>query len=145
MAGFVNRVFLMGNLTKDPEVKTVNNTVCNVGIAVNRKWKDRDGNACEEVTFVDLEAWGRTAEIMGQYLRKGSPVFIEGRLKLDQWTDRDNNRRQRLKVVVDTMQMLGSGQGDGGGQQQTAAPAQAQTQSAVTHIPADTMDDEPPF
>ncbi len=80
-----NKVLLMGNLTRDVELKQTagNQSVAEIGLAVNRRFKDRDGNDREETTFVDCEAWGRTAEVMAQYLAKGRPVFIEGRLKLD--------------------------------------------------------------
>ncbi len=113
----LNRVYLMGNLTRDPQLRqTPNNTsVCNVGVAVNRQYTDGGGNRQEETTFVDMEAWGRTAEVMSQYLQKGRPVFIEGRLKLDQWQDRDGNNRSKLRVVVENMQFVdGNGSGRGG-------------------------------
>ena len=86
MAGSVNKVFLMGNLTRDIQVKhTANNTaVANIGLAVNRRYRNNAGEMQEETTFVDCEAWGRTAETMGKYLSKGRPVFIEGRLRLNE-------------------------------------------------------------
>ena len=81
-----NKVLIMGNLTRDPELKQTpsNQPVAQIGLAMNRKFKDREGNMREEVTYVDCEAWGRTAEVMAQYLSKGKPVFVEGRLKLEQ-------------------------------------------------------------
>ena len=116
MAGNLNKVFLMGNLTRDVELKKTpsNMSVANVGLAVNRQYRVNDENR-EETTFVDCEAWGRTAEVMGQYLRKGRPVFVEGRLKLDQWQDRDGNNRSKLKVVIDNFQFVDSRSGEGGG------------------------------
>lgn len=111
MASF-NRVILLGNLTRDPEVKytQTGTPVCTVGLAVNHRWTDKSGEKREEVTFVDVDLWGRTAEIAGEYLGKGRPVLIEGRLKLEQWVDRnDGTKRSRLKVVGESMQLLGSG------------------------------------
>jgi single-strand DNA-binding protein len=116
----LNRVLLMGNLTRDPELRyTPNNqAVCNVGIAVNRRWRNQQGEQQEETTFVDCEAWGRAAEVINQYMKKGRPIFVEGRLKLDQWQDKDGGNRSKLKVVVESFQFVDSregGGGDGGG------------------------------
>ena len=113
-----NKVFLMGNLTRDVELKYTpsNQAVANIGLAVNRRYSTKEGENREETTFVDCEVWGRTAEVMNQYLSKGRPVFIEGRLKLDQWQDKEGNNRSKLKVVVDTFQFIDS-RGDGGGGQ----------------------------
>ncbi len=93
MAGSVNKVFLMGNLTRDVELKYTpsNQPVATFGLAMNRRYKTRDGENREETTFVDCEAWARTAEVMSEYLSKGRPVFIEGRLKLDLWQDKVGN------------------------------------------------------
>jgi single-strand DNA-binding protein len=114
----LNRVFLIGNLTRDPEVRyTPSGTaVAQFGLATNRRWKDRQsGEMREEATFVDIEVWGKQAELAGQYLSKGRPVFIEGRLRLDQWEDRNTGqKRSRLKVVGERFQFLG-GRGEGGG------------------------------
>ena len=118
-----NKVILMGNLTRDPELKQTpsNQSVAQIGLAVNRKFKGRDGDMKEETTFVDCEAWGRTAETMSKYLAKGRPVFVEGRLKLDQWQDKDGNNRSKLKVVIDTFQFVDSRGGQSGQSQQPAA------------------------
>ena len=118
MAGNFNKVFLMGNLTRDVEIRHTsgNTAVGNFGIATNRKFKTQSGEQREEVTFVDCEAWGRTAEVMSQYLSKGRPVFIEGRLKLDQWEDKNGGgKRSKLTVVVENFQFIDSGGGGGGG------------------------------
>ncbi|MCA9303255.1 MAG: single-stranded DNA-binding protein [Phycisphaerales bacterium] len=117
MASF-NKVMLMGNLTRDVEIRHTsgNTAVGNFGLAVNRKFKTQSGDQREEVTFVDCEAWGRTAEVMAQYLSKGRPVFIEGRLKLDQWDDKNGGgKRSKLSVVVENFQFIDSGQGGGSG------------------------------
>ena len=115
MANF-NKVLLVGNLTRDPELKHTpsNQAVAQIGLAVNRQFNTKDGEKREETTFVDCEAWGRTAEVMSQYLSKGRPVLVEGRLKLDQWQDKDGNNRSKLKVVIENFQFLG-GRGEGGG------------------------------
>ncbi len=110
MANF-NKVFLMGNLTRDPELRyTPSGTaVASMGLAVNRKWRSKDGQDKEETTFVDLSAFGRQAEVMSEYLSKGRPVFIEGRLKLDQWQDKSTGaNRSKLTVTVENFQFLGS-------------------------------------
>ncbi|MBC8309153.1 MAG: single-stranded DNA-binding protein [Phycisphaerales bacterium] len=123
-----NKVLIMGNLTRDPELKQTpsNQSVAQIGIAMNRKFKDREGTMREETTFVDCEAWGRTAEVMSQYLSKGKPVFVEGRLKLDQWQDKDGNNRSKLKVVIESFQFIDSK----GGQSSTPPPAGTATTAA---------------
>lgn len=117
MASF-NKVILVGNLTRDPEVRYIPNgtAVADIGLAVNRQWFDKQSNSRkEEVTFVDVTLWGRTAEIAGEYLAKGRSVLIEGRLQMDTWQDKETGKnRSRLKVVGEQMTMLG-GRGDGGG------------------------------
>ena len=119
MASF-NKVILMGNLTRDPGVRYIpsGSAVAELGIAVNRSWYDKASNSRkEEVTFVDVTVWGRTAEIAGEYLAKGRSVLIEGRLQLDQWEDKQSGqKRSKLKVVGDQMTMVGGrGDGEGGG------------------------------
>ncbi len=117
MASF-NKVILMGNLTRDPEVRYTpsGSAVTDIGLAVNRSWFDKQSNSRkEETTFVDVTLWGRTAEVAGEYLSKGRPVLIEGRLQLDTWDDRESGKkRSKLKVVGEQMTMLG-GRGEGGG------------------------------
>lgn len=115
MASF-NKVVLMGNMTRDPEIKyTPNGTaVCEIGLAVNDRRKGSDGQYIDETTFVDVTCWGRTAEIVNEYLAKGSPVLIEGRLKLDQW-EKDGQKRSKLRVVCENLRMISSRGGGGGG------------------------------
>lgn len=117
MASF-NKVILVGNLTRDPEVKYLpsSTAVAEIGLAVNRTWFDKQSNTRkEDVTFIDVTLWGRTAEIAGEYLSKGRSVLIEGRLQLDTWQDKETGKnRSKLKVVGEQMTMLG-GRGDGGG------------------------------
>ena len=116
MASF-NRVVLMGNLTRDPEVRytTGGTAVTDVSLAINRYRTDKNTNQrIEETTFVEVTLWGRTAEIAGEYLGKGRPVLIEGRLQQDQWEDKETGqKRSKLKVVGESMQLLGGR--DGGG------------------------------
>jgi single-strand DNA-binding protein len=107
----LNKVFLIGNLTRDPELRVTpkGTAICQFGLAVNRKWRDDAGQTQEEVTFVDIEAWGKTAELANKYLIKGRQLLVEGRLKLDTWDDKTSGqKRSRLKVVVDNLQFLGA-------------------------------------
>lgn len=112
----LNRVFLMGNLTRDVELKSIpsGQQVANLGLAINRRWRDQNGQDREEVTYVDCEAWGKTAETMAKYLAKGRPVFIEGRLKLDQW-EKEGQKFSKLRIVVEEFQFIDSKPGGGGG------------------------------
>ncbi len=105
-----NKVVLMGNLTRDVEIRysQSGSAIGNTGIAVNRKWKSQTGEAKEEVMFVDLTLFGRTAEIANQYLRKGSKVLVDGRLNLDQWTAQDGTKRSKHTVIVENLQMIGN-------------------------------------
>jgi single-strand DNA-binding protein len=115
MASF-NRVILLGNITRDIEVKYLQSgtAVTELGLAVNEKYKNQSGEWVEDVVFVDVTLWGRTAEIAGEYLGKGSPVLIEGRLKLDKW-EKDGQKHSKLRVTGERMQMVGSkGEGQGG-------------------------------
>jgi len=117
MANF-NKVILAGNLTRDPEVRYTpkGTAIAKLGLAINRTWKNEAGETKEEVTFVDVDAFGRTAEVISQYLKKGRPILVEGRLKLDQWDDKQTGqKRSRLGVVLENFQFLDSGRGDGGG------------------------------
>ncbi|MCR9295867.1 MAG: single-stranded DNA-binding protein [bacterium] len=108
-----NRVILMGNLTRDVELRytPAGTPVTEVGLAVNDRRKNQNGEWVDETTFVDITFWGRTAEVASEYLSKGSPVFVEGRLKLDTW-EKDGQKNYKLRVVCDRMQLLGS-RGDG--------------------------------
>ncbi|MCK5537968.1 MAG: single-stranded DNA-binding protein, partial [Bacteroidales bacterium] len=107
-----NKIILAGNLTRDIEIKYsgANLAIGNVGIAVNRKFKSKMGDDKEEVLFVDLTFFGKTAEIANQYLKKGSKVLVEGKLKLDQWTDQSGGKRSKHSITVESLQMLDSKQ-----------------------------------
>ena len=116
MANF-NRVLLMGNLTRDPEMRYTQSAtaVVKFGMAVNRKYRGRDEQSHEETTFVDVEAWGRQAETINQYMSKGRPIFIEGRLRFDSWEGKDGQKRSKLLVLLENFQFMGGG--DRGGRQ----------------------------
>ncbi len=145
MAGSVNKVFLMGNLTRDVELKYTpsNQPVATFGIAMNRRYKTKDGENREETTFVDCEAWARTAEVMSEYLSKGRPVFIEGRLKLDQWQDKDGNKRSKLRVVVENFQFVDSRGGAGGGGGRASAPEPVASANAPSAASPDSGQHQP--
>ncbi len=105
-----NKLIVVGNLTKDIEIKYTqsNLTIASTGIATNKKFKNQMGQEKEEVMFLDITFFGRTAEIANQYLKKGSQVLVDGRLKLDQWTDASGQKRSKHSLVVESMKMLGS-------------------------------------
>ena len=150
-----NKVLLLGNLTRDPEVRYTpkGTAVTDLGIAVNRQYTLDTGEKREEVTFVDVTFWGRTAEVAGEYLKKGRPVFIEGRLQLDTWDDKQTGqKRSKLKVMGEAMQMLGSRPGGGGGGDAPDEEPRGRSSGAARSSsppkggpPAEPDDDEIPF
>ena len=116
----LNKVMLIGNLTRDPEIRYTpkGQAVTDIGLAVNRVYSTESGEKREEVTFIDVTLWGRTAEVVHQYCKKGRPLFVEGRLQLDTWDDKQTGqKRSKLKVIGDGIQLLGSREsgGEGGG------------------------------
>jgi single-strand DNA-binding protein len=118
MAGHLNRVIIMGNLTRDVELRHLANNMAvgKFGLASNRRWKTPEGEAREEAMFIDCEAWGRTAEIISQYFAKGKPILVEGRLKLDQWEDKETKaKRSKHVLVVENFHFVESKGGGGGG------------------------------
>ncbi|MCE9612426.1 MAG: single-stranded DNA-binding protein [Chthoniobacter sp.] len=113
-----NKVMIIGNLTRDPEIKYTpkGTAIADIGLAVNRNYTTDSGEKREEVTFIDVTLWGRVAEIVGEYCKKGRPLFVEGRLQLDSWDDKaTGQKRSKLKVVGENIQLLGSREGGGGG------------------------------
>lgn len=113
----LNKVMLIGNLTRDPELRVTpkGTAICQFSLAVNRKFRDEAGADREEVTYVDIEAWGKSGENIAKYCTKGRPLFVEGRLRLDQWEDKTTKeKRSRMKVVCDNFQFLGTGRAEGG-------------------------------
>src|ERR671919_116411 len=155
MASF-NKVILLGNLTRDPEVRYTpkGTAVTELGMAVNRVYTAENGEKREETTFVDVTLWGRTAEIAGEYLKKGRPVFIEGRLQLDTWDDKQSGqKRSKLRVVGETMQLLGGRPPGAAGAPAEAGEEERQTRSSgkssapppKPSASAEPDDDEIPF
>lgn len=109
MATF-NQVILIGNLTRDPELRVTptGTAVCQIGVAVNDVWKGKDGELREEVTFVDVDVFGRQAEVIAKHMAKGRSILVDGRLKLDTWETKEGDKRSKLKVVLESFQFIGS-------------------------------------
>lgn len=141
----LNKVTLAGRLTRDPETRTLpkGTTVCQFGLAINRQWKGDDGQKKEEVTFLDCEAWSKTADIIAKYFTKGREIYIEGRIRVDQFDDKTTGqKRSKMKVVVESFQFLGS-KGDGqSGEQQDKSEAPPANR---TPAPQDNDDADVPF
>ena len=152
MANF-NKVILAGNLTRDPELRYTPKgvAIAKFGLAINRTWKSETGETKEEVTFVDVDAFNRQAEVIGQYFKKGRPILMEGRLKLDQWDDKQTNqKRSKLGVVLESFSFLDTkGTGDSGmapaeaPRQQRPAPAPSSPAAPEPDGPAPSEDDVP--
>jgi len=159
-----NKVILLGNLTRDPETRslTSGHTICNLGIAVSRTYQTRDGERKEETTFVDVTAFGKQAEVIAKYMRKGRPLMIEGRLKLDQWETQEGQKRSKLSVILETFQFVGGrddsdsgGTSNSGGQslrsessdQSLRGGGQSlrQTSQSSIDLDGDTLDEDVPF
>jgi single-strand DNA-binding protein len=152
----LNKVMLIGNLTRDPELRVTpkGTAICTFSLAVNRKFRDESGADREEVTYVDIEAWGKAGENISKYCTKGRPLFVEGRLRLDQWEDKNTKeKRSRMKVVCENFQFLGSGggrseggNGGEGGEGRSNSPA---PRSAAPSRPApaaqENLDEDVPF
>ncbi|HEY0945000.1 MAG TPA: single-stranded DNA-binding protein [Opitutaceae bacterium] len=156
MANF-NKVYLIGNLTRDPELRVTpkGTAICQFGIAVNRQFKDESGALRDDTTFVDIEAWGKQGETISKYCTKGRPLFVEGRLKFDQWEDKaSGQKRSKLKVVLEGFQFLGSGQREGaasgGGEYDQSSPSPERhsppPRGATARPPAaENLDEDVPF
>ena len=114
MAANLNKTMLIGNLTRDVEMKYIPSgaAVANFGLAVNRTYANSDGEKVDDVCYIDIVAWNRLAEVAGEYLTKGQPIFVEGRLQMDSWEDADGKKRSKLKVVAQNIQFLGGGKAD---------------------------------
>jgi len=150
MANF-NKVILAGNLTRDPELRYTPKglAIAKLGLAINRTWKNEAGETKEEATFVDVDAFGRTAEVIGQYLKKGRPILVEGRLRLDTWDDKQTGqKRSKLGVVLENFQFMDSGKGDGAPgdgarSRPPAGPAAQAPEGAQPEAPGPEEDDVP--
>lgn len=156
MASF-NKVILMGNLTRDPETRVTATglTICKLGIAVSRVFSTKDGERREETTFVDIDAFGKQAEVITKYFRKGKPIMVEGRLKLDQWEANDGQKRSKLGVVLENFQFIGgrddnaSGGNSGGYEQSSPQKRETQAEKPASggdfSADGDTLDEDVPF
>lgn len=156
-----NRVILMGNLTRDPELRVTAGglSICKLSLAVNRVFSTADGERREEVTYVDIDAFGKQAEVISKYLRKGRPLMMEGRLKLDQWETKDGDKRSKMGVVLESFQFVDSGGGASGGNsgsqssgyERSSPPARSSTAAASSEgskdfsNDEDTLDEDVPF
>jgi len=145
MASF-NKVIIAGNLTRDPELRYTpkGTAVARITLAVNRTWKSESGESKEEVSFVDVDVWGRQAEVIGQYMKKGRPLLVEGRLKQDSWEDKTTKQKQtKLKVVLESFSFIDSNRpGEGG--DAPSAPRPRPAASAAPAAAPETGDSEPP-
>ena len=153
----LNKVLLIGNLTRDPDVRMLSNgrPVCNFGLALNRNYKDAEGNRKEEVTFVDVECYGPRAEAVGRFFTKGRSIFVEGRLKLDQWESKEGEKRSAIRVVLDNFEFVDSKQdGQSTGDRQAfsgsnTSPPQESTPAVSNETPSPSsdpdLDEDVPF
>ncbi len=146
-----NKVILLGNLTRDPEMTYLpsQTPVTEFGLAVNRKWKGQDGQDREEAMFVDCRVYGRQAEVFKQYMAKGRAIFIEGRLQLDRWEDQQGQKRSKHRVIVERFQFIGGAGGQGGGGQGAPRQSYPQQQAPEPQAPPQSQAqsqafDEPP-
>lgn len=142
MAKGFNKVVLMGNLTRDPETRTTPNgqNVTNFSLAVNRTWKGQDGSQQEAVSFIDCVAWGKTGDIIAQYMQKGRPILVEGRLDQRSWDDKESGqKRSKVEVVVENFNFVGGG--DGGGSAPASNNSTKKTSSANDEVVIDDIDD----
>jgi single-strand DNA-binding protein len=152
MANF-NKVIIAGNLTRDPELRYTpkGTAVARITLAVNRTWKNESGENKEEVSFVDVDIWGRQAEVIGQYMKKGRPLLVEGRLKQDTWEDKNTKQKQsKLKVVLESFSFIDSNRGDAGGGAPSEAPRSRPAPMSVAPAPESgdseaPQDDDVPF
>lgn len=138
----------MGNLTREPELRATpsGTAVCQFGLAVNRIYNNSNGERQEETTFVDVEAWGRQAETISKYVNKGNPLFIEGRLKLDSWENKEGEKRSKMKVVLENMQLI-SQRGEGGGSNPSSAEpkSNAAPPSSTPSQQSEDIEEDVPF
>ena len=134
----LNKVLLIGNLTRDPDVRMMSNgrPVCNFGLALNRSYKDAEGNKKDETTFVEVESFGPRAEAVGRFFTKGRSIFIEGRLKLDQWESKEGEKRSALRVVLDSFEFVDS--------KQDGPSSNVRTADSVSSNPVDVSKSSPP-
>lgn len=133
MAKGFNKVILMGNLTRDPEVRNLpsGQSVTSFGLAINRTWRGQDGNQQESVSYIDCVAWGKTGEIIAQYVQKGRPLLINGRLEQRSW-EKDGQKHSKVEVVVEDFNFVGGGAGDRGAGGGAPAPSQSNSSPSAS-------------
>ena len=143
MASF-NKVILVGNLTRDPELRVTGTglSICKLGLAVNRSYTSKDGESKDETTYVDVDAFGKQAEILGKYMQKGRPLMIEGRLKLDQWESSDGQKRSKLGVVLESFQFIG---GRDDNVSRSASATDSSSQDISNNTQEESFDGDVPF
>ena len=154
---YLNKVLLIGNMTRDPELRYLQSgtAVCDFGVAVNRKWKDKGGEQKEEVLFVDVTAFGKQAETISEYLQKGRSIFVEGRLKMEEWTGQDGQKRSKMKLVLEQFGFMdsrpggpGGGANAGGGERRSGTvpnrPQPAVAKPAAPAAPQKPASEQPP-
>jgi single-strand DNA-binding protein len=142
-----NKVILIGNLTRDPELRYTPKglAIAKIGLAVNRTWRDANGESKEETTFVDIDAFGKLAETLGQYMKKGRPLMVEGRLRLDTWEDKQTNqKRSRLGVILESFQFLDFRGGDDSNSGAPRSKPSSAPAAAVAAPPPPEADEPPP-
>lgn len=145
MAKGFNKVILMGNLTRDPETRSISSgqTVTNFSLAVSRSWKGQDGQQQEQTSFINCVAWGKPGEIIAQYVSKGSPLLVSGRLDQRSYDDKDGNKRQAIEVNVEDFNFIGGGRGDDSSSQ--SAPRSSQSSQKSTDVAPDDIEDDKPI
>jgi single-strand DNA-binding protein len=146
MAKGFNKVILMGNLTRDPETRQTPNgqSVTNFALAVNRTWKGQDGSTQEQVSFIDCVAWGKTGEVIAQYIQKGRPILVSGRLDQKSW-EQDGQKRSKVEVVVEDFNFMGGGDGASGGFSSSSASSSSSSSSSAKNddVVVEEIDDKP--
>ena len=146
MAKGFNKVILMGNLTRDPETRQTPNgqSVTNFALAVNRTWKGQDGSTQEQVSFIDCVAWGKTGEVIAQYIQKGRPILVSGRLDKRSW-EQDGQKRSKVEVVVEDFNFVGGGDGGGGSFSSSSASSSSSSSSSAKNddVVVEEIDDKP--
>lgn len=144
MSKSINQVILMGNLTRDPELRSTpgGQSVCSFGLAINRSWQDQQGQTQEAVDFFDITAWGKLGELVHQYLRKGRRCLVQGRLSYRAW-EKDGQKHSKVEVVANDVTFLDSGTGNAGGDAPSSAPHKPAGKSAAPSAPVEGIDDQP--
>lgn len=145
MAKGFNKVILMGNLTRDPETRQTpsGQSVTNFSLAISRTWKGQDGSTQEAVSFIDCVAWGRTGEVIAQYIQKGRPILVSGRLDQRSW-EQDGNKRSKVEVIVEDFNFVGGGAGDAGGSPSTSSSSSSSSSSKKNDdVVIEDIDDKP--